>query len=109
MGTAIGRLTVTQLAARVPKRNRMRMRTGYDHGLKGDRHYDRATLGIHPDGTPDDQAGGHCLGLVRRHRRTREPDFCRCRFATPPTWRRTSRSPKGVVGCRSSPEVIESV
>lgn len=79
--TTIGRLTVTQLAARVPKRNWTRMRTG--HGLKGDRHYDWAMLDIHPDDTPDDQEGGHCVVLVRRHRYTRELSFYRCHSATP--------------------------
>src|SRR5690606_29754363 len=55
--TAVGRLTVTELAARVPKRNWMRMRTG--HGLKGDRHYDWAMLDIHSDDTPEE--GGHSV------------------------------------------------
>ncbi|WP_416983791.1 hypothetical protein [Streptomyces sp. T028] len=40
--TAAGRFTATRLAARVPTKSWMRMRTG--HGLKGDRHYDWARL-----------------------------------------------------------------
>jgi len=59
--TAVGRLTVTELAARVPKRNWMRMRTG--HGLKGDRHYDWAML----DGSVADLV----IWVVQRARRTR--------------------------------------
>jgi SRSO17 transposase len=64
--TAVGRLAVTELAARVPKRNWMRMRTG--HGLKGDRHYDWAMLDMNRNDTPDGQEAGHSVVLVRRHR-----------------------------------------
>ncbi|MDQ1024669.1 SRSO17 transposase [Streptomyces umbrinus] len=81
--TAIGRLTVTQLAARVPRKNWMRLRTG--HGLKGDRHYDWAMLDIHPDDTSDGHRPGHATVLVRRHRYTRELSFYRCHSATPVT------------------------
>ena len=79
--TAVGRLTVTELAARVPKRNWMRMRTG--HGLKGDRHYDWAMLDIHSDDTPDGQDAGHSVVLVRRHRYTRELSSYRCHSVAP--------------------------
>ncbi|MFC5956275.1 IS701 family transposase [Streptomyces pratens] len=79
--TAIGRLTVTGLATRVPKKNWMRLRTG--HGLKGDRHYDWAMLDIHPDDTHDGHRPGHATVLVRRHRYTRELSFYRCHSATP--------------------------
>ncbi|GAV37248.1 IS701 family transposase [Streptomyces acidiscabies] len=81
--TAVGRLTVTDLAARVPKKSRMRLRTG--HGLKGDRHYDWAMLDIQPDDTPDTHRPGHAAVLVRRHRYTRELSFYRCHSATPVT------------------------
>jgi SRSO17 transposase len=81
--TGAGRLTVTEIAARVPQRNWMRMRTG--HGLKGDRHYDWAMLDINGDDTPDGQAPGHSVVLVRRHRYTRELSFYRCHSATPVT------------------------
>ncbi|WP_173265953.1 hypothetical protein [Streptomyces pacificus] len=83
MDTAVGRPTATALAARVPKKNRMRLRTG--HGLKGDRHYDWAMLDIHPDDAPDTHESGHATVLVRRHRCTRELSFCRCHSATPVT------------------------
>jgi SRSO17 transposase len=63
--TAASRFTVTDLAARVPARSWMRMRTG--HGLKGDRHYDWAMLGIRPDDTLDGHEPGHASVLVRRH------------------------------------------
>ncbi|MGW5635773.1 transposase [Streptomyces sp. NPDC003832] len=76
VGTAVGRLTAAELAARVAKRHWMRMRTG--HSLKGDRHDDWAMLDIHSDDTPDDQAAGHSVVLVRRHRCTRELSFYRC-------------------------------
>lgn len=79
--TAVGRLTVTELAARVPKRNWMRMRTG--HGLKGDRHYDWAMLDIHSNDTPDGPDAGHSVVLVRRHRYTRELSFYRCHSVAP--------------------------
>lgn len=81
--TAVGRLTVTDLAARVPKKAWMRLRTG--HGLKGDRHYDWAMLDIQPDDTPDTHRPGHAAVLVRRHRYTRELSFYRCHSATPVT------------------------
>jgi SRSO17 transposase len=81
--TAVGRLTVTDLAARVPKKSWMRLRTG--HGLKGDRHYDWAVLGIRPDDTPDGHRPGHAAVLVRRHRYTRELSFYRCHSAAPVT------------------------
>lgn len=57
------------------------MRTG--HGLKGDRHYDWATLGIHPDDTPDGQQSGHSVVLVRRHRYTRELCYYRYHSTAP--------------------------
>ncbi|MFG2526111.1 transposase [Streptomyces sp. NPDC048527] len=76
--TAIGRLTITQLAARVPRKNS-------GHGRKGDRHYDWAMLDIHPDDTPDGHRPGHATVLVRRHRYTRELSFHRCHSATPVT------------------------
>ncbi|ANZ21633.1 transposase [Streptomyces noursei ATCC 11455] len=78
--TPAGRFTVTDLAALVPKRNWMRIRTG--HGLKGDRHYDWAMLDIDGDDIPDDQAPGHSVVLVRRHRYTRELSFYRCHSTT---------------------------
>ncbi|MET7845940.1 IS701 family transposase [Streptomyces sp. NPDC005356] len=81
--TAVGRLTVTDLAARVPKKAWMRLRTG--HGLKGDRHYDWAMLDIQPDDTPDGHRPGHAAVLVRRHRYTRELSYYRCHSATPVT------------------------
>jgi SRSO17 transposase len=81
--TAIGRMSVTDLATRVPRKNWMRLRTG--HGLKGDRHYDWAMLDIHPDDTPDGQEPGHSFVLVRRHRYTRELSFYRCHSARPVT------------------------
>lgn len=79
--TPVGRLTVTELAARVPQRNWMRMRTG--HGLKGDRHYDWAMLDVHSDDTPYGQGAGYSVVLVRRHRYTRELSFYRCHSAVP--------------------------
>ena len=57
------------------------VRTG--HGLKGDRHYDWAMLGVRPDDTPDNQAPGHAYLLVRRHRYTGELSFYRCHSAAP--------------------------
>ncbi|MER5356892.1 IS701 family transposase [Streptomyces sp. NPDC002785] len=81
--TAIGRMSVTDLTARVPTKNWMRLRTG--HGLKGDRHYDWAMLDIHPDDTPDHQEDGHAAVLVRRHRYTRELSYYRCHPALPAT------------------------
>ncbi|MGW5429690.1 hypothetical protein ACWET9_21135 [Streptomyces sp. NPDC004059] len=61
----------------------MRLRTG--HGRKGDRHYDRAMLDIHPDDNPDHHAPGHAVVLVRRHRYTRELSFSRCHSTAPVT------------------------
>ncbi len=81
--TTVGRLSVTDLATRVPKKNWMRLRTG--HGLRGDRHYAWAMLDIHPDDTPDGQEHGHSTVLVRRHRYTRELSYCRCHSALPVT------------------------
>ncbi|MFD8396755.1 IS701 family transposase, partial [Streptomyces sp. NPDC059680] len=80
--TPAGHFTATALAAQVPARAWMRMRTG--HGLKGDRHYDWALIEIRPDDTPtghDDS--GHAFLAVRRHRYTRELSFYRCHSMTP--------------------------
>ncbi|MEX3100460.1 hypothetical protein [Streptomyces sp. ST1020] len=81
--TGVGRLTVTDLAARVPKKSWMRLRTS--HGLKGDRHYDSAMSDIRPDDTPDGHRTGHATVLVRRHRYTRELSCYRYHSATPAT------------------------
>ncbi|MER6061781.1 hypothetical protein [Streptomyces sp. NPDC001792] len=61
----------------------MRLRTS--HGRKGDHHYDRAMLDIHPADSPDHHAPGHAVVLVRRHRYTRELSFSRCHSTTPVT------------------------
>ena len=81
VNTAARRFTTTELTTRAPRRTWMRMRTG--HGLKGDRHYDWAMLGVRPDDTPDNQAPGHAYLLVRRHRYTGELSFYRCHSAAP--------------------------
>lgn len=106
--TAVGRLTVTQLAARVPRKSWMRLRTG--HGLKGDCHYDWAILDIHPDGTPDGHWPGHATVLVRRHRYTVNSPSTAATPPLPSPWlilwmwcaaggasRRTSRQPRASV------------
>lgn len=81
--TDAGRFTVTALAAKVPARSWMRMRTG--HGLKGDRHYDWALIDVHADDTPigDTDSNGQAVVVVRRHRYTRVLSFYRCHSATP--------------------------
>ena len=80
--TSAGRFTAARLAAKVPAKSWMRMRTG--HGLKGDRHYDWALIEVRPDDTPTDgEAGGHAFLVVRRHRSTRELSFYRCHSGTP--------------------------
>ncbi|WP_257230962.1 transposase [Streptomyces sp. UH6] len=48
--TSAGRFTAARLAAKVPAKSWMRMRTG--HGLKGDRHYDWALIEVRPDQEP---------------------------------------------------------
>ncbi|MFE7042221.1 IS701 family transposase [Streptomyces atratus] len=80
--TSAGRFTATRLAAQVPAKSWMRMRTG--NGLKGDRHYDWALIEVRPDDTPTDgEVGGHAFVVVRRHRYTRELSFYRCHSTTP--------------------------
>ncbi|WP_258382861.1 IS701 family transposase [Streptomyces sp. NTH33] len=80
--TGAGRFTVTALAAKVPARSWMRIRTG--HGLKGDRHYDWALIDVRADDAPaEDTDGGQALVVVRRHRYTREVSFYRCHSTTP--------------------------
>ncbi|MEY9996993.1 SRSO17 transposase [Streptomyces sp. V4I8] len=78
--TPAGRFTATELAARLPRRTWMRMRTG--HGTKGDRHYDWAMIGVLADDTPESTGPGHSYLLVRHHRYTRELSFYRCHSAT---------------------------
>ncbi|MFF7265100.1 hypothetical protein ACFZCL_33135 [Streptomyces sp. NPDC008159] len=76
------RRTTTRLAAQVPAKSRMWMRTG--HGMKGHRHYDWALIEVRPDDTlTDGEVGGHAFLVVRRHRYTRELSFCRCHPTTP--------------------------
>jgi SRSO17 transposase len=82
--TAVGRFAATQLAAKVPARAWMRLRTG--NGTKGDRHYDWALIDVLPDDTPagqDAATAGHAFLVVRRHRYTRELSFYRCHSAAP--------------------------
>ncbi|MDQ0578405.1 hypothetical protein [Streptomyces rishiriensis] len=74
--TAVGRFAATQLAAKVPARAWMGLRTG--NGTKGDRHYDWALIDVLPDDTPPGQDAattGHAFLLVRRHRYTRQLAF----------------------------------
>ncbi|MGI5516120.1 IS701 family transposase [Streptomyces sp. CA-106131] len=84
--TPAGTFTAPQLAAKVPKKAWMRMRTG--HGTKGDRHYDWAMIDLVPDDAPDGSepaAAGHSFLVVRRHRYTRQLSFYRCHSTTPTT------------------------
>lgn len=83
--TPAGRYTATALAAKVPARSWMRVRTG--HGLKGDRHYDWALVEVTADDTPTGTAdtGGHAFLVVRRHRYTRQLSFYRCHSTSPVT------------------------
>lgn len=73
--TPAGKLSVTKVAARLPKRAGQRMRTGA--GQKGVRDYDRAMIEVTADDTPaghDDEAGTSLL-LARRHRYTRTVSY----------------------------------
>jgi SRSO17 transposase len=79
--TSAGTFTAAELAGHVPRNAWARMRTG--HGLKGDRHYDWALLGVPADDTPTGHAAGHSHLVIRRHRYTGELSFYRCHSATP--------------------------
>jgi SRSO17 transposase len=79
--TPIGRLSTTDVLAKLPRKAWQRLRTG--HGTKGDRHYDWAMIGITGDDTPPGHGAGHSFLLVRRHRYTRELSFYRCHSTTP--------------------------
>jgi SRSO17 transposase len=83
--TPVGSFTAAQLAGKVPAGAWMRMRAG--HGLKGDRHYDWALIGVAADDTPhehgDAVGAGHSFLVVRRHRYTRQMSFYRCYSAAP--------------------------
>lgn len=67
--TPASRFTTTALAARVPARNSMHLRTG--HGLKGDREYDWAMLRHPPRRHPGSQQPGYAHLFLRRQRYTR--------------------------------------
>ncbi|MFJ3897563.1 transposase [Streptomyces sp. NPDC090083] len=80
--TAVGRLSATELAAKVPAGAWTRRRTG--NGTKG-----RPPLRLGPDRRPgrrcpaDRDEAGHAFLGVRRHRYTRELSFYRCHSTTP--------------------------
>ncbi|MGX1914807.1 IS701 family transposase [Streptomyces phaeochromogenes] len=81
--TPAAKLSVTQAAARLPKRAWQRMRTGA--GQKGVRDYDWAMIEVTADDTPDghDRDAGNSVLLARRHRYTRTVSYHRC-FAPRP-------------------------
>ncbi|WP_194294371.1 IS701 family transposase [Streptomyces sp. RB17] len=81
--TPAAKLSVAQVAARLPKRTWQRMRTG--EGQKGVRDYDWAMIEVTADDTPDGYDGdaGTSVLLVRRHRYTRTVSSYRC-FAPGP-------------------------
>jgi SRSO17 transposase len=81
VSTPIGRLSTTDVLAKLPRRAWQRIRTG--HGTKGDRHYDWAMIEITGDDTPPDHESGYSFLLVRRHRYTRQLSFYRCHSTTP--------------------------
>jgi SRSO17 transposase len=83
VATPAAKLSVTQVAARLPKRAWQRMRTGA--GQKGIRDYDWAMIEVTADDTPDgdDRDAGTSVLLVRRHRYTRTVSYYRC-FAPGP-------------------------
>ncbi|MGI5142778.1 IS701 family transposase [Streptomyces sp. CA-106110] len=86
VATPAGGFTANALARQLPRQAWMRMRTG--HGLKGDRHYDWAWIGVLADDAPEPGnrvEDGHSVLVVRRHRFTGELSFYRCHSAIPVT------------------------
>jgi SRSO17 transposase len=77
LATSPGRtVTAAGAVSMIPTRAWHRMRTG--SGTKGVRHYDWAVLEVTSDDTPDGQAAGHSVLLIRRHRYTGKLSFYRC-------------------------------
>lgn len=76
--TPAGKLRVTKIAARLPKRAWHRMRTG--QGQKGVRDYDWAMIELTADDVPEghDPGTGTSVLVVRRHRYTRALSYYRC-------------------------------